>query len=82
VTAAPTGSSASFVDGKAREKEVESAERVDMETIDAKTQAALPGRQFQAVSRVLEKHGRQPSRLIPILQAVQEEYTAICPRTC
>ena len=26
------------------------------------------------VSAILEQHGRQPSRLVPILQAVQEEY--------
>ena len=32
------------------------------------------GRKFDAVCRVLEKHEHKPSRLIPILQAVQEEY--------
>jgi NADH-quinone oxidoreductase subunit E len=32
------------------------------------------GRKFMKVSAILEKHGRKPSRLVPILQAVQEEY--------
>ena len=32
------------------------------------------GRKFQKVFAILEKHGRKPSRLVPILQAVQEEY--------
>jgi NADH-quinone oxidoreductase subunit E len=32
------------------------------------------GRQFQAVCKTLERHGHQPSRLIPILQAIQDEY--------
>jgi NADH-quinone oxidoreductase subunit E len=32
------------------------------------------GRKFMKVSSILEQHGRQPSRLVPILQAVQEEY--------
>ncbi|HOB74615.1 MAG TPA: NAD(P)H-dependent oxidoreductase subunit E [Phycisphaerae bacterium] len=31
-------------------------------------------RRFEGVCRILEEHGYQPSRLIPILQAVQEEY--------
>jgi NADH-quinone oxidoreductase subunit E len=30
--------------------------------------------QFEAVCSILDRHGRNPSRLIPILQAVQEEY--------
>lgn len=34
----------------------------------------VAGRQFQAVCKTLEKYGREPSRLIPILQAIQEEY--------
>ncbi|HVS51524.1 MAG TPA: NAD(P)H-dependent oxidoreductase subunit E [Opitutaceae bacterium] len=29
---------------------------------------------FSRVSHILEKHGRKPSRLVPILQEVQEEY--------
>ena len=32
------------------------------------------GRKFVKISEILEKQGRQPSRLVPILQAVQEEY--------
>lgn len=32
------------------------------------------GRKFQSVCATLDEHGRQPSRLIPILQAIQEEY--------
>jgi NADH-quinone oxidoreductase subunit E len=32
------------------------------------------GRKFVKVFTILEKHGRQASRLVPILQAVQEEY--------
>jgi NADH-quinone oxidoreductase subunit E len=36
--------------------------------------AVSQGRQFQAVARMMDQQGRQPSRLIPILQAVQEEY--------
>ena len=32
------------------------------------------GRKFVKVFSILEQHGRKPSRLIPILQAVQEEY--------
>jgi NADH-quinone oxidoreductase subunit E len=43
-------------------------------TINKPDGAMTPQRQFQAVARMLEKHGRQPCRLIPILQAVQEEY--------
>lgn len=31
-------------------------------------------RRFQSVCRILEQHGYRASRLIPILQAVQEEY--------
>jgi NADH-quinone oxidoreductase subunit E len=39
--------------------------------------APLPrsaGRQFTRICSILDQHGRQPARLIPILQAVQEEY--------
>lgn len=32
------------------------------------------GRKFVKVFTILERHGRKPSRLVPILQAVQEEY--------
>ena len=32
------------------------------------------GRKFVKVFTILDKHGRKPSRLVPILQAVQEEY--------
>ena len=32
------------------------------------------GRKFEKVCEVLDRHGRSPARLIPILQAVQEEY--------
>jgi len=32
------------------------------------------GRKFVKIFTILEKHGRKPSRLVPILQAVQEEY--------
>jgi NADH-quinone oxidoreductase subunit E len=32
------------------------------------------GRRFEKVCSILERHGRRPQRLIPILQAVQEEY--------
>jgi len=37
-------------------------------------QPASVGRQFKAVCATLAKHGNQPARLIPILQAVQDEY--------
>lgn len=33
-----------------------------------------PSQQFEKVCAILDRHQRQPSRLIPILQAVQEEY--------
>jgi len=32
------------------------------------------GRKFVKIFTILDKHGRKPSRLVPILQAVQEEY--------
>ncbi len=32
------------------------------------------GRRFAKVCNILDSHGRKPSRLVPILQAVQEEY--------
>lgn len=37
-----------------------------------KTECA--GRRFVKVCNILDTHGRKPSRLVPILQAVQEEY--------
>ncbi|MBM9616597.1 NAD(P)H-dependent oxidoreductase subunit E [Desulfobulbus rhabdoformis] len=33
-----------------------------------------PARRFDKVCTILDENGRQPQRLIPILQAVQEEY--------
>ena len=33
-----------------------------------------PARQFAKVIDIVDQHGRKPERLIPILQAVQEEY--------
>jgi NADH-quinone oxidoreductase subunit E len=36
--------------------------------------STLPGRQFQKVCDILAIHNHLPSRLIPILQAVQDEY--------
>jgi len=39
---------------------------------DALPQA--PARYFDKVCAILDRNGRQPQRLIPILQAVQEEY--------
>ena len=33
-----------------------------------------PSQQFEKVCAILDRHQRQPSRLIPILQSVQEEY--------
>lgn len=39
-------------------------------TLSAFTEA----RRFEAVVAVLDRYGRDPSRLIPILQAVQDEY--------
>lgn len=32
------------------------------------------GRRFEKVCEIIERHGRNPARLIPILQAVQDEY--------
>ena len=40
----------------------------------AEPQADSNGRKFVKVFTILEKHGRKPSRLVPILQAVQAEY--------
>ncbi len=35
---------------------------------------ATPPREFEAIRAILERYDRQPAKLIPILQAVQEEY--------
>ena len=32
------------------------------------------GRRFVKVCHILDQHGHNPARLVPILQAVQEEY--------
>lgn len=37
-------------------------------------QSGLAARRFERVCSILDEHGRNPSKLIPILQAVQEEY--------
>ena len=37
-------------------------------------QPITAARKFEKVCDILERHGRRPARLIPILQAVQEEY--------
>jgi len=37
-------------------------------------ESGLAVRRFERVCSILDEHGRNPSRLIPILQAVQEEY--------
>jgi len=34
----------------------------------------LTTRRFESVCRILDAHGRDPTKLIPILQAVQDEY--------
>lgn len=34
----------------------------------------IGGRTFEKICAILDKHGHKPSRLIPILQEVQEEY--------
>jgi NADH-quinone oxidoreductase subunit E len=39
-----------------------------------KTKPDCSGRKFSKVCSILDHHGRKPSRLVPILQAVQEEY--------
>jgi len=38
------------------------------------TSAQAEARRFEAVVEILERYERDPSRLIPILQAVQDEY--------
>jgi NADH-quinone oxidoreductase subunit E len=39
-----------------------------------KAKPECAGRRFVKVCNILDTHGRKPSRLVPILQAVQEEY--------
>ena len=41
---------------------------------EASSASTLPSRRFQKVCEILAKHDHRASRLIPILQAVQEEY--------
>ena len=41
--------------------------------------AATPGRKFTKVCEIVEQNGGKASRLIPILQAVQEEYRYLPP---
>lgn len=45
-------------------------------TADAAAGCGVPAatEQFQKVCAILDRHGRNPARLIPILQEVQEEY--------
>jgi NADH-quinone oxidoreductase subunit E len=40
----------------------------------AASPTTTPAERFEKVCTILDRNGRQPSRLIPILQAVQEEY--------
>jgi len=39
-----------------------------------KSKPESTGRKFVKVCHILDQHGRKPSHLVPILQAVQEEY--------
>jgi NADH-quinone oxidoreductase subunit E len=43
-------------------------------TPNPKRKTENTGRRFVKVCQILDQHQRQPSRLVPILQAVQEEY--------
>jgi len=45
-----------------------------MTTIEQDAVSQPPARRFDKVCTILEHNGKQPQRLIPILQAVQEEY--------
>jgi NADH-quinone oxidoreductase subunit E len=45
----------------------------------AATKNSTTPAQFSRISHILEKHGRKPSRLVPILQEVQEEYRYLPP---
>lgn len=49
-------------------------EQSTMEATGSKCCCGKGMRKFEAVVRILDKHQRKASRLIPILQAVQEEY--------
>jgi NADH-quinone oxidoreductase subunit E len=41
---------------------------------ETQDQSSTTARKFEKVCDILERHARHPARLIPILQAVQEEY--------
>lgn len=45
-----------------------------MNAIEQDAVSQTPARRFDKVCTILEQNGKQPQRLIPILQAVQEEY--------
>lgn len=45
-----------------------------MTTMEQNILPQTPVRRFEKVCTILEDHGKAPQRLIPILQAVQEEY--------
>ena len=40
----------------------------------SKPKPECSGRKFVKICNILDQHGRQPARLVPILQAVQQEY--------
>jgi NADH-quinone oxidoreductase subunit E len=43
-------------------------------SVEVEEMPRLAGRRFEKVCQIIERHGRNPARLIPILQAVQDEY--------
>jgi NADH-quinone oxidoreductase subunit E len=45
-----------------------------MTTIEQESMSQTPARRYEKVCTILEQNNNQPQRLIPILQAVQEEY--------
>ncbi len=45
-----------------------------MKSFEQDAMPQTPARRFDKVCTILEQHDKQPQRLIPILQAVQEEY--------
>ena len=45
-----------------------------MKSFEQDAMPQTPARRFDKVCAILEQHDKQPQRLIPILQAVQEEY--------
>jgi len=45
-----------------------------MTTTEQDAVSQTPARRFDKVCTILDQNGKQPQRLIPILQAVQEEY--------